>query len=68
MENQRQRTDEDWHRLHENAICAILNGRCANPYFGDMSMNTLISEAIWSADDLVEELKKREKKEATSEQ
>lgn len=67
MENQRRRTEEDWCRLHENAICAILSGRCANPYFGDMSMSTLVSEAIWSADDLVDKLRKREEKEATAE-
>ena len=64
----KQRTEDEWRQLHENAICAILAGRCANPYFGEMSMNTLISEAIWSADDLVEKLRKREEKEATPEQ
>lgn len=68
MEKQKQRTEEDWRRIHENVTCAILAGRCANSYYGEMSMNTLISEAIWGADDLVEKLKKREAEEATTEQ
>ena len=68
MEKPKRRIEEDWQRLHESAICAILAGRCANSYYGEMSMNTLISEAIWGADDLVEKLKKREAEEATTEQ
>ena len=58
----KKRTDEDWRKLHENVICAILNGRCANEYFGNMSMNSLIDDAIWGADDLVEKLREREEK------
>ncbi len=58
MDNKR--TEEDWRKLHQSVICAILNGRCANEYFGNMSMNSLIDDAIWGADDLVEKLRKRE--------
>lgn len=58
---EKKRTEEDWMRIHENAINAILTGRCANEYFGNMSMNSLIDDAIWGADDLVEKLQKRKK-------
>jgi len=64
----KQRTEEEWRQLHENVICAILAGRCANSYYGEMSMNSLISEAIWGADDLVEKLKEREAEESMSKQ
>ena len=57
------RTQEDWRRLHESAVCAILSGRCANSYYGDMSMDSLVDEAIWGADELVEKLKKKEEEE-----
>ena len=57
------RTQEDWRKLHESAVCAILSGRCANDYFGEMSMSTLVDEAIWGADELVEKLKKKEEEE-----
>ena len=58
MENKR--TQEDWRRLHENAIIAILNGKCANPLI--MSMSYIIDQAIWGADDLIKRLKEREEK------
>ena len=58
MENKR--TQEDWRRLHENAIIAILNGNCANPLI--MSMSSIIDQAIWGADDLIKRLKEREEK------
>ena len=61
-------TEKEWTELHCRAICAILAGRCANSYYVEMSMNSLISEAIWGADDLVEKLKEREAEEAMSEQ
>ena len=41
-------------------ICAIITGRCANSYFGDYSINTIIDEAISGADRLIKELKERE--------
>ena len=57
---EKKRTEEDWRKLHQSVICSILNGRCANEYFGNMSMNSLIDDAIWGADDFVEKLRKRE--------
>ena len=54
------RTQEEWRRLHESAVCAILSGRCANDYFGEMSMSTLVDEALMGADLLVERLRERE--------
>lgn len=56
------RKQEDWRRLHQSAICAILSGRCANSYYGDMSMDSLIDEALMGADLLVEKLREREEK------
>lgn len=58
--NKMKRTEEDWMRIQENAIYSILAGKCANEYFGNMSMDSLIDDAIWGADDLVEKLKERE--------
>ena len=54
------RTQEDWMRLHDSAVCAILNGRCANDHFGEMSMSSLVGEALTGADLLVEKLRERE--------
>lgn len=54
------RTQEDWRKLHENAIIAILNGKSANPLI--MSMSSIIDQAIWGADDLIKRLKEREEK------
>jgi len=58
MENKR--TQEEWRRLHEKAIIAILSGKCANPIIGTMSY--IIDQAIWGADDLIKRLKEREEK------
>lgn len=58
MENNR--TQKDWKRIQENAINAILMGRCANNYYGDMSIDSLVDEALRGADLLVEKLRKRE--------
>ena len=44
-------------------ICAIITGRCANSYFGDYSIDTIISEAVSGANRLIEELKEREETE-----
>lgn len=57
---EKKRTEEDWRKLHENVICAILNGRCANNYYGEMSIDSLVDEALRGADLLVEKLRKRE--------
>ena len=59
----RPRNEEEWNRLQDNAICAILTGRTANPYYGDWSIKSIISDAISGADTLVNELKKKEEKE-----
>lgn len=59
---EKKRTEEDWRNLHERVACAILNGRCANEYFGNMSMESLIDDAIWGSDVFVEKLRKREEK------
>lgn len=58
MENKR--TQEDWRKLHDSAIISILSGKCANPII--MSMSSIIDEAIWGADELVEKLREREEK------
>jgi hypothetical protein len=55
------RTQEEWRKLHENAIIAILSGKCANPVIGTMSY--IIDQAIWGADLLIKELKEREETE-----
>ena len=57
---EKKRTEEDWKRIQENAINAILMGRCANNYYGDMSIDSLVDEALRGAELLVEELRKRE--------
>lgn len=54
------RTEEDWERIHENAIYSILAGKCANEYLGNISINSIIDDAVWGADDLIEKLKERE--------
>ena len=64
--NDMNRTEEQWIRLYDNAICATLTGRTANPYYGDWSMESLISDAIAGADHLVKELKKREENDIQS--
>jgi hypothetical protein len=58
MENKR--TQEDWMRIHENDINAILTGRCANDYYGEMSIDSLVDEALRGADLLVEKFRERE--------
>ena len=63
----KKRTEEEWRKLHENAICAILTGRHANDFFSNYSIEKLVREAIKGADYLLDELKKREEKEATTE-
>ena len=56
----KQRTEEEWRILRDNAILAILMGRSANGYYGEMSIQSLIDDALMGSDYLVEELKKRE--------
>jgi len=61
MEKQKQRTEEEWRRLHENAICAFIAGRAAN--YVQMNYTQCVEEAIYGADYLVEQLKIQEEKE-----
>ena len=62
----RPRNEEEWNRLRDNAICSILMGRTGNPYYGDWSLDSIVSDAIYGADHLVQELKKKEQKEIPS--
>ena len=62
----RPRTQEEWNRLQDNAISAILTGRTANPYYGDWSLDSIISDAIAGADHLIKEMKKKEQMEIPS--
>lgn len=54
------RTEQQWTALYDAAVTAILEGRCANSYFGDYSIESIVSEAVSGADRLVKELKERE--------
>lgn len=54
----KKRTEEDWCRLHESAICAFIAGRAAN--YAQTNYTQCVDEAIYGADYLVEELKKLE--------
>lgn len=68
MEKPKQRTEEDWRRLHENAICAIITGSMANVSLCQSGVYIIIDDGINGADYLVEKLKRLEDKEAMSEQ
>ncbi len=68
MEKPKQRTEEDWRRLHENAICAIITGSMANVSLCQSGVYIIIDDGITGADYLVEKLKKREAEETTTEQ
>lgn len=57
----KKRTEEEWRRLHERAIFAILAGRTAN--YVQSSYTQSVDEAICGADYLVEELQKIEEME-----
>lgn len=57
------RTEQQWSALFDAAVTAILEGRCANGYFGDYSIDSIVSEAISGADFLIKELKEREEAE-----
>ena len=57
------RTEQEWRALFDAAVISIIGGRCANDYFGDFSINSIISEAIRGADRLLKELKEREETE-----
>lgn len=54
------RTEQEWTALFDATVTSIIGGRCANDYFGDYSIDSIISEAIRGADLLIKELKERE--------
>lgn len=54
------RTEQQWTALFDAAVTSIIGGKCANSYFGDYSIDSIISEAIRGADLLIKELKERE--------
>lgn len=55
-------TDEEYKRLHSDAICAILNGRCANYSYDEWSMESLVDDAIYGANILLKKLKEGDEK------
>lgn len=40
------RTEQEWRALFDAAVISIIGGRCANDYFGDFSINSIVDEAI----------------------
>ena len=66
MEKQKQRTEEEWRRLHENAICAIITGSLANVSLCQSGVYSIIDGGVDGADYLVRKLREREEKEATT--
>ena len=44
------RNEQQWRALFDSAVSSIIGGRCANSYFGDYSIDSIISEAIRGAD------------------
>lgn len=54
------RTEQQWTALFDATVTSVIEGRCANSYFGDYSIDSIISEAIRGADLLIKELKERE--------
>ena len=57
------RTEQQWLALFDATVTSIIQGRCANSYFGDYSIDSIVSEAISGADFLVKQLKEREESE-----
>ena len=54
------RNEQQWTALFDAAVTSIIEGRCANSYFEDYSIDSIISEAIRGADLLIKELKERD--------
>lgn len=57
------RTEKEWTALYDSVVSAIIGGRCANSYFGDYCIDTIISEAVSGAGRLIKELKEQEETE-----
>ena len=56
----KKRKEQEWRALFDAAVTSIIGGRCANSYYGDFSINSIVDEAISGADRLIKKLKKRE--------
>lgn len=54
------RTEQQWAALYDAAVTSIIGGRCANSYYGDYSINSIVDEAISGADRLIKKLKEQE--------
>ena len=54
------RNEQQWTALFDATVTSVIEGRCANSYFGDYSIDSIISEAIRGADLFIKELKERE--------
>ena len=54
------RTEQDWRNLFENVVTSIISGRTSNSYFGDYSLESIISEAIRGGELLIQKLKEKE--------
>lgn len=54
------RTEQQWTALYDAAVTAIIGGRCANSFFGNYSIDTIVDEAIRGANLLIKELKAKE--------
>lgn len=54
------RTEQQWTALFDATVTSIIGGRCANDYFGNYSIDSIVSEAISGANLLVKQLKERE--------
>ena len=59
----KKRTEQEWRALFDSAVSSIIGGRCANNYFGDYSIDSIVSEAVKGAERLIKELKEREEAE-----
>ena len=57
------RTEHQWLALYDATVTSIIQGRCANSYYGDYSIDSIVSEAIRGADILIKELKEGEEAE-----
>lgn len=57
------RNEQQWTALFDAAVTSIIGGRCANDYFGDYSIDSIVSEAICGVNLLVKQLKEREETE-----
>ena len=57
------RTEQEWRALYDAAVTSIIGGRCSNGYYGDYSIESIVSEAIRGGELLIKELKEKEEAE-----